>query len=106
LLGDYGSLWIRKSTQEHNGNVKHHYGFETKHREGLEKIIEYISRHPLRTKKRIVYVRWQKLFNLLSLIRDDPEITPKRQERMTRLVDEISNWAKKNVKTFKDLMKG
>lgn len=95
LLGDYGSVWIRKSTQEQNGNVKHHYRFETKHREEIENIIDYISRHPLRTKKRIVYVRWQKLYNRLDFIRDDQNITPKRQERMTRLVDEISNWAKK-----------
>lgn len=95
LLGDYGTLWIRKSTPQQNGLDHYHYRFETKNREGLEQISKLITRFPLRTKKRIVYTRWQKLFRLLSLIRDEKSLTQKRKERIARLVQEIQNWAKK-----------
>lgn len=98
LLGDYGSIWIRKTTLDKTGNPKHHYRFETKNREGLEQIIQYVKKHPLRTKKRIVFVRWQKLFHLLSLIRDETENTRKREERIARLVREITNWAENSNK--------
>lgn len=94
LLGDYGTIWVRKSTRDHHGVSQFHYRFETKHHAGLEQIIKIITRFPLRTKKRIVYFRWQKLFNLFSLIKDDKDVTTKRRERIARLVSEIKKWAK------------
>lgn len=96
LLGDYGTIWIRKSTRLENGLDQYHYRFETKYQPSLEKIVELITRFPLRTKKRIVFTRWQKLLNLLSLIKNNKETTHKREFRIARLVSEIENWSSLN----------
>ena len=108
LLGDYGSVWVRKNTvktlqsvsfggQKETHRLESHYRFETKHLGGLQAIIEYITRHPLHTKKRIVFVQWKKLFNLLYVIRQErlkkkDVSAPKRAEKLDRLVHAIQAW--------------
>lgn len=108
LLGDYGSVWVRKNTvktlqsvslcpHKESFRLESHYRFETKHLGGLQAIIEYITRHPLHTKKRIVFVQWKKLFNLLYVIRQEKlknkdVSAPKRAEKLDRLVHAIRAW--------------
>ena len=101
LLGDYGSIWIRKKTPEilESGIqiLKIHYRFETKDLGLLDLLINYMTRNPLRTKKNIVFFQWKKLLNLLVVLRQEKKekkviSAPKRQERLNRLIHAIKNW--------------
>ena len=103
LLGDYGSVWGRKDTMVLNQagapELQRHFRFETKHLGGLQAIVDYIGRHPLRTKKRVVFVQWRKLLNLWRLIREErlehrKVDAPKRAERLARLVRAVRAWRK------------
>ncbi len=110
LLGDFGTIWIRKKTteieildsffiQKKNGIKieKVHDRFETKHLGGLEQIIKYIARSPLRTKKNVVFVQWKKLLNKLFVVREERLnkkliSAPKRKEKVDRLIRAIREW--------------
>jgi len=98
LLGDTGSIWIRKKSQE---KIQHRYDVCNSH--ALNLLIKYLTRYPLRSKKNIVYVRWKKILNYLELIKNEKKTktfvySEKRQQRLTRLVLET----KKACKTQQD----
>lgn len=86
LLGDSGCIWIRKKSPE-----KIHYRFDLCNFEALNLLVKYLTSHPLRSKKKIVYVRWQKILNYLDLIQESKKqgtfvYSEKRQQRINRLV--------------------
>jgi hypothetical protein len=86
LLGDIGSIWIRKKVDE-----KIQYRFQVSNWEALQLFVKYLEIHKLRSKKKIVYVRWKKLFNFLGLIKlekqkGNPISSEKREQKIKRLV--------------------
>lgn len=96
LFEEKGSIWIRKSSP---GKI--HYRFSIDSVEKLELLLNYLKRYPLKSKKNIVYVRWLKLFNILTIIREEKqegtyEWSEKRHQRIVKLIEEI----KKHNKEF------
>lgn len=86
VLGDIGSIWIRKQTQQ---NI--HCRYDVCNFDALNLLINYLTRYPLRSKKNIVYVRWKKILNYLELIKKQKKTktfvySEKRQQRLHRLV--------------------
>jgi hypothetical protein len=94
VLGDTGSLWIRKKTHE---NI--HYRYDVCHFDALHLLVKYFTRYPLRSKKNIVYVRWKTLLNYLELIKQERKAktfvySEKRHQRIQRLVLETKKACK------------
>jgi hypothetical protein len=58
LLGDTGSLWIRKKS---HGKV--HYCLSLCNKKALLLLVISLTKNHLRSKKNSVYVRWEKLLN-------------------------------------------
>lgn len=88
VLGDIGTIWIRKTTDD-----KIHYRYDVSNWDALQLIIGYANGHPLRSKKNIVYVRWKKILNYLDLLKKEKQAgtfvsSEKRQQRINRLVTE------------------
>ena len=89
LLDDKGSLVIRKQS---DSSV--HYRFSVTVVEKLDLLTQYLGRYPLKSKKKIAWARWTKLVNILHVIRQEKrdglyEWTPKRHQRIVRLVGEL-----------------
>lgn len=104
VLGDTGSIWIRKNTQE-----KIHHRYDVCNFDALQLLIQYLTRYSLRSKKNIVYVRWKKILNYLELIKNEKKTktfvySEKRQQRITRLVLETKK-ARKTQQHIEHLKK-
>ncbi len=88
VLGDMGSLWIRKTGET---GEKTHYRYDVGHLDSLLQLVKYLEGHPLRSKKNIVYVRWKKILNYLDVIRHEKQNgtwiwSERREKRIRRLI--------------------
>lgn len=88
LLGDTGSIWIRKRSPG-----KLHYRLDVCKAEAFHLVIAYLTQHHLRSQKNVVYVRWKKLINCVNLLQESKRSgtfvdSPKRKARIDRLVKE------------------
>jgi hypothetical protein len=98
LLGDIGCIWIRKKTEKGI-----HYRYDVGNWEALQVLIGYLSRHPLRTKKKIVYNRWKRCLSFIEDIKHTGEFqSEKTQQKITRLVQEIKKAFKEQERLKQD----
>lgn len=86
LLGDVGCIWIKKRSPG-----KLHYRLDVSTRKALDLLIRYLTKYPLKSKKNVVYTRWKKLLNYVSLLKESKRVgnfveSGKRQARIDRLV--------------------
>jgi hypothetical protein len=82
-----------------------HYRYEVESIEALGRLADYFSSRGLRTKKRIPFLRWRRVLNLLPLLQKEVPLHPlshplagaeKRMVRIRRLLREINGEGREN----------